>query len=153
MVFRHFGAADARDTALRLRAVTAARGVLLLIGQDAALAEAVGADGVHLPERCADQAPALMRSRADWLITGAAHAGADLAVPGFHARVLSPVFPAGGASGGTALGVEGFRRLVTTAGAPVYALGGIDSDNAERLIGSGACGIAAVGAVAAAFAG
>lgn len=153
VVFRHFGASDARDAALRLRAVTAARGVLLLVGQDAALAEAVGADGVHLPERNADQAPALVGSRPDWLITGAAHVGGDLDAPGFHARILSPVFPAGGASGAApALGVDVFRRLVAAAPLPVYALGGVDARSVQALIGSGACGIAGIGSIAAAFA-
>nr|MBF0666190.1 thiamine phosphate synthase [Brevundimonas sp.] len=47
VVFRAFGAADALDTARRLREATRGRGGLLLIGLDAELAEAVEADGVH----------------------------------------------------------------------------------------------------------
>ena len=43
VVFRGFGAAGARDTALRLREATARRGVRLLVGLDADLAEAAGA--------------------------------------------------------------------------------------------------------------
>ncbi|HZV84568.1 MAG TPA: thiamine phosphate synthase [Brevundimonas sp.] len=154
VVFRHFGTADARDTALRLRAVTAARGVLLLIGLDTTLAEAVGADGVHLPERRVDLAPAVARARPDWLITGAAHAGGSLDTPGLDARVLSPVFPAGGASGQTpALGADGFQRHALASPLPVYALGGIDARNAHDLIGSGACGLAGIGAIRSAFEG
>ncbi len=154
VVFRHFGSEDARDAALRLRAVTAARGVLLLIGLDAALADAVGADGLHLPERCADQAPALKAGRPDWLITGALHAAGSPEAPGFDARVLSPVFPAGGASAATEpLGLDGFRRRASASQVPIYALGGVDAANAERLIGSGACGLAGIGAIQAAFSG
>jgi thiamine-phosphate pyrophosphorylase len=48
VVFRHFGRADSRETALRLREATRARDGLLLIGLDTDLAERVGADGVHL---------------------------------------------------------------------------------------------------------
>ena len=152
VVFRHYGRPDARETALRLREVTLARGVRLLIGLDADLAEAVGADGVHLPERALDQALRLSEAHPDWLITGAAHAGSALDTPGLHARVLSPVFPAGGASSATpALGLAGFGALTASASRPVYALGGIDAKNARGLIGSGACGLAGVAAIQAAF--
>lgn len=152
VVFRHFGQPDARETALRLREITAERGVRLLIGLDADLAEAVGADGLHLPGRALGQAQSLLKTHPDWLITGAAHAGSALDAPGPHARVLSPVFEAGGASSSTpSLGLKAFSALAATAVCPVYALGGIDAKNARSLIGSGACGIAGVSAIQAAF--
>lgn len=155
VVYRHFGAAGARRTAQRLREVTASRGVRLLIGLDAGLAEAVGADGVHLPETALDRAAALAETHPHWLITGAAH-GAEALVPspGLHASVLSPVFPAGGASARRpALGPARFRALVLQAARPVYALGGITAENAREMLGSGACGLAGVGSIRAAFAG
>ena len=152
VVFRSFGRADAHETALRLREATRGRGGLLLIGLDAALAEAVGADGVHLPERALDQATALAAARPDWRITGAAHSRAALDAPGLDALVVSPVFPTRGPSAGRAhLGVVGFSELVRAAPCPVYALGGIGSGNARTLIGSGACGLAGVSAIQAAF--
>jgi|SRR6478672_2278648 len=152
VVFRHFGLPDARATALRLREVTAKRGVRLLIGLDADLAESVGADGLHLPERALDQARALSETHPDWLITGAAHAGSALDAPFLHARILSPVFPAGGPSSATPpLGLAAFQTLAASAACPVYALGGIDAKNALSLVGSGACGIAGVAAIRSAF--
>ncbi|HWQ86405.1 thiamine phosphate synthase [Brevundimonas sp.] len=152
VVFRHFGQADARKIALRLREITATRGVLLLIGLDADLAGAVGADGLHLPERALDQARSLSEARPDWLITGAAHAGSALDTAHLHARILSPLFVAGGASSATPpLGLTEFRALAASAACPVYALGGIDAENAQGLIGSGACGLAGVSAIQAAF--
>lgn len=152
VVFRHFGRADALETAQRLREVTLDRGVRLLIGRDAALAEAVGADGVHLPERALDQAEALISARPDWIITGAAHTRPALETPGLDALVVSPVFPAGGASADRpALGLQTFADWVAAAPCPIYALGGIDSGNAQGLIGSGACGIAGVSAIRSAF--
>ena len=152
VVFRHFGRAGARETALRLRQATQGRDGLLLIGLDAELAEAVGADGVHLPERALDQAAALAAARPDWLVTGAAHGPAALRTAGLDALVLSPVFAAGGASSGEApLGLEIFTAWARVAPCPVYALGGIDHGNARSLIGSGACGIAGVSAIQAAF--
>lgn len=152
VVFRHFGRPDAMETAMRLREATQKRSGLLLIAQDAELAERVGADGVHLPERVLDQAGALASARPDWRITGAAHVLAALASPGLDALVVSPVFQAGGSSTQkAALGLSSFRKWVKVAPVPVYALGGIDSANARALIGSGACGLAGVSALMAAF--
>jgi thiamine-phosphate pyrophosphorylase len=152
VVFRHFGRTDAFETAQRLRDSTLERGGRLLIGLDAALAEAVGADGVHLPERALDQAAALATARPDWIITGAAHSRARLKTPGLDALVVSPVFPAGGASADRpALGLQTLGDWVEAAPCPVYALGGIDSRNVRSLVGSGACGIAGVSAFQTAF--
>ena len=153
VVFRHFGAADASATARRLREVTAAAGVRLLIGLDIGLAAEVRADGVHLPERAVGQAEALMAAHPGWLVTGAVHGSESIArARALHAMVLSPVFPAGGVSTARpALGPAGFRALASSAGRPVYALGGITERNASALIGSGACGLAGVEAIQAAF--
>lgn len=153
VVYRHFGAPDARDTALRLRDVIRRRDGLLLIGLDAELAETVGADGVHLPERALDQAVRLTAAHPDWRITGSVHTREALArAVGLDAAVVSPVFPAGGASSNTAaLGIEAFRALMATAPCPVYALGGVNARHAHGLISSGACGLAGVSAIQAAF--
>lgn len=152
VVFRHFGRTDARETALRLREAMQLRHGLLLIGLDTELAEAVGADGVHLPERALDQAAGIRAGRPDWRITGAAHTRAMLARPELDALIVSPVFPAGGRSADRpALGLSAFRTWAGDAPCPVYALGGINSRNVRSLIGSGACGIAGVSATQAAF--
>lgn len=153
VVFRHFGATDALEIGQRLRAVTRQAGLRLLVGLDAELAERIEADGVHLPERALSAAYALSGRRPDWLLTGAAHSAKTMkAARDLDALILSPVFPAGGASAGkTALGVEGFQAMAADAPCPVYALGGISAANAGALIGSGACGIAGVDAVQTAF--
>ena len=152
VVYRAFGAAEALETAERLRAVTRDRGMVLLIGLDAGLADRVGADGLHLPERALSAAYALSGRRPDWILTGAVHsAEAALACRDLDAVVLSPIFPAGGASSAKpALGME---ALVMAAGGRtrVIALGGITTGNAGRLQGSGACGLAAIGGLAEAF--
>lgn len=153
VVYRGFSAPDAAETAARLRDATRSAGVLLLIGLDADLARAVEADGVHLPERALADARLLHAAHSDWLITGAAHSAEGLAGgPPLHASVLSPVFPAGGASADRpALGLARVTDLAEATARPVYALGGIDARNVEGLIGSGMCGIAGVGAIQAAF--
>lgn len=153
VVFRHFGRADALEIGLRLRAATREAGVRLLVGLDADLAERIGADGVHLPERALSAAYALSGRRPDWLLTGAAHSlEAATTARDLDALVLSPVFPAGGASAGKpALGIEGFKALAALAPCPAYALGGISAANAADLLESGAYGIAGVDAVQTAF--
>ncbi|MNS84171.1 Thiamine-phosphate synthase [compost metagenome] len=153
VVFRHFGATDALETGLRLRTATKAAGVRLLVGLDADLAERIEADGVHLPERVLSAAYALSGRRPDWLLTGAAHSPEAIrSARDLDALVLSPVFPAGGASAAKrTLGVEGFKALAALAPCPVYALGGISAANVAALIRSGACGIAGVDAVQTAF--
>jgi thiamine-phosphate pyrophosphorylase len=152
VVFRHFGRSDARETAMRLREATAGRDGLLLIGLDAELAARVGADGVHLPERALDRAVSLAKARPDWRLTGAAHSAAALGTPGLDALVVSPVFPAGGASAESAtLGLAMLRAWAKATPTPVYALGGIDTGNVRALIGSGVCGLAGVSGIQAAF--
>lgn len=153
VVFRHFGAADALEIGLRLRATTREAGVRLLVGLDADLAERIGADGVHLPERALSAAYALSGRRPEWLLTGAAHSlEAAKTARDLDALVLSPVFPAGGVSAKkTALGIDGFKALAAPAPCPAYALGGISAANAADLLESGAYGIAGVDAVQTAF--
>lgn len=141
-----------------LRRITHEAGVRLLIGLDAELAEAVEADGVHLPEHALDQAPRLRRRHPDWLITGAVHQGETLVAlktlesHSLDACVLSPVFKAGGASAAKPdLGLDQFSALCALAPCPVYGLGGITAKRAPLMLQTGACGIAGVDALVAAF--
>lgn len=154
VIYRSFGAADAFATAAALRRVCAEAGLRLLIGQDADLAQACGADGVHLPERDLARAPGLRLARPDWLFTGAAHSAEALSTAadaGLDAALVSPVFESSSRSAGAPLGVDALARLVQGARLPVYALGGVTGETAARLVGSGAAGIAAVDGVVASF--
>jgi len=153
VVYRAFGASDALQTAERLRAVTRGRGMALLIGRDADLADRVEADGLHLPERSLSAAYALSGRRPDWILTGAVHSvEAARTARDLDAVVLSPIFAAGGSSAGKpALGRD--RLAEASLGRTrVIALGGVTASNAGDLQGSGACGLAAIGGLAEAFA-
>jgi thiamine-phosphate pyrophosphorylase len=151
IVFRAFGSADAVEQGRRLRAIADARGLLLLAGAHPGLAEGIGADGLHMPERLAGEVPRLRAEHGRYLITVAAHdtiavraaqrAGAD-------AVVVSPVFPSNSPSAGEPLGVEGLKALVEATTLPVYALGGVRARTVTQLVGSGITGIAAVEALA-----
>ena len=105
------------------------------------------ADGVHLAERDLGRAQDLTRRWPAWLLTGACH-GKPSETDGLDALVMSPVFPAGGASAiKPPLGVEAFTACVGKSPLPVYALGGITAANVGQLAASGACGIAGVAAI------
>jgi len=151
VVFRAFDGFDAVATGRRLHAVARRRGLLLLAGADPALAGAVGAGGVHLPERLAHRAGALRRAHPGWVVTAAAHNGRAIvraARFGAHAVLVSPVFESLSPSAGRPLTALKFAALARLAKLPVYALGGVDEKTAPRLLGSGAVGVAAVGAIA-----
>ena len=151
VVFRAFGAADAIDRGLRLRAIADQRGLILLAGADEALAEAIGADGVHLPERTRNLTPTLRAGRPGWLITVAAHdhdAVIAASALGADALVVSPIFRSSSPSAGAPLGVEGLRKMVAATATPIYALGGIRAGTVEGLKNTGIVGLAAVEALA-----
>jgi thiamine-phosphate pyrophosphorylase len=147
VVYRAFGAQDARAVADRLRRIAREQGLRLLIGADAALAADAGADGVHLPERLMRLAPRLARAHPGWLISAAAHDAAAIRRGGrlgLDALVVSAVFPSRSPSAGRAMGPMRLARLVRGSPVPVIALGGVTNKNAPRLLGTGAAGIAAV---------
>ncbi len=146
IVYRHFGAADAEAQARRLEAIARARGLKLLIGQDAALAARIGADGVHLPERLARLAPALKRAHPGWIVTSAAHSLAAAKASLADAVVLSVALPSQSPSAASvrALGPIRLAARVRAAGRPAYALGGINNKTARRLLDAGLVGLAAV---------
>jgi thiamine-phosphate pyrophosphorylase len=151
VIYRAFGAADAVTTGRALAAVARTRGLILLVGADAVLAAAVGAHGLHLPERQVTRAPRLRARHPGWLLTGAAHDRAALARAGragLDAVLLSAVFPSRSPSAGPPLGPVRFARLAHDSGRPVIALGGVNGRTAPRLLDTGAAGLAAVEAPA-----
>lgn len=152
VVYRGFGRDQALDEARRLRDVTREQGLTLLIGRDAELADRVEADGLHLPEAALSAAYALSGRRPDWILTGAVHSvDAALAARDLDAVILSPIFPAGGASARRpALGVEAIR-VACGGPTPVLALGGITAARIAELAGTGCAGVAAIDGVVAAF--
>lgn len=151
IVFRAFAAENAVEQGRRLRAIADAQGLLLLAGAHPGLAEGIGADGLHMPERLVGEIPKLRAEHARYLITVAAHdlkaiqaaerAGAD-------AVIVSPVFTSNSPSAGEPLGVGSLKALVAATALPVYALGGVRADTVSQLADSGIVGIAAVEALA-----
>jgi thiamine-phosphate pyrophosphorylase len=147
VVYRAFGAANALEQARQLRRVTARGGIKLLIGADWRLAAAVGADGVHLPQKLMGAAIGLRRRRPRWLISAAAHDMAAITAGGrlgLDALLVSPVFLSRSPSAGRPLGAVRFAAMALTARSPVIALGGVNNANARRVGLSRAAGLAGI---------
>jgi thiamine-phosphate pyrophosphorylase len=152
VVYRGFGRSEGLEEAKRLRTITRLRGMTLLIGLDVDLADAVQADGLHLPERSVSAAYPLSGRRPDWILTGAVHSvEAALAARDLDAVLLSPIYPAGGASAvKPALGLDAMRAA-SRGRTPVMALGGVTTSNVGALTDTGCAGVAAIGGIADAF--
>ena len=147
VILRHYRAPERAALARSLAAIARRRGLVLLVGEDPALARRVGAHGVHLPERAIGRAGAV-RWHKDWMITAAAHSPAALraaAAAGADAALLSPLFPTVSHPGVRPHGLHRFAALANASPLPVYALGGIGRDHARLLQSSGAVGIAGIG--------
>ena len=150
IVYRGFGRPGAVGEALALSRLARRRGLLLLIGQDAALAARVGAHGVHLPERDIRRLPRLRAQWPRWILTAAAHSPAAIARgsrAAADAVFLSAIFPSRSPSAGRPLGVIRLAAIVRRARLPVLALGGVGPKTAPRLKGTGVAGFAAVEAL------
>ncbi len=111
----------------------------------------LGVCGIHVPQAALSAPARIMGSRGrfppSWILTASVHSRAAMVTAsraGFHAALLSPVFPTTSHPGQGALGPLRFALLARNAPLPVYALGGIHAGNARRLAHSGAVGIAAI---------
>lgn len=140
-----------RDAQARvLRALCGRHGVPLIVNDDAALARAVGADGVHLGEHDADLTEVRRDLGAEAILGAscyddlaragrAAAAGASyLAFGAFHPTPTKP---------GARRADPAILREARRFGLPVVAIGGIKPDNAAPLISAGADLIAVVSGI------
>lgn len=107
----------------------------ILVNSRMDIALATGADGVHLPARAPIEVlPGLIIARSCHTLQEVAAAQADFVTFG-------PVFESPGKS--TSVGLEQLRRACGM-GKTVYALGGVNWDNAAACREAGAAGIAGI---------
>lgn len=143
VILRDYEAPDRTALALRLKALCTTRGVLFLVGADLALAQAIGADGVHFPSW------ANIRPAPGMIAAAACHSARELekaAAAGAQLALLSPVFATQSHPGEQTLGAARFKSIARASPLPVLALGGVDETNAGHLAGRNVAGLAAISA-------
>jgi len=152
VVLRHYDAPNREELARQLLRICCRKGLYLLVGADARLAAATGAHGLHLPEHmvlCGRRTWKAWR-RPDWIVTAAAHGPTTArraAAAGADAVLVSPVFPTASHPAAAAIGPVRLARWVRFSPCPVYALGGIDGDRAQRVADTGVMGFAGISAL------
>lgn len=137
--------------ALTLRRLTQLHDALLIVNDHADIAIAVDADGVHLGQD--DLPPAVVRELPGFrgrLIGRSTHSLAQArAAMDEDADYIAvgPVYPTPTKAGRPAVGTGLVKEVAAIADRPFVAVGGIDHDNAPRVVEAGARAIAVVRAV------
>lgn len=135
VIYRHFGEEDRLSKAHVLVTAARKRQVIVLVSADPELAEATHADGVHWPE---DRLPDRLTRRRHWIVSASAHSSramSQAAQKGADLVFVSKVFESRSRSKSNALGLFRFAATCARAQLPVFALGGINSSNIERVLG------------------
>lgn len=150
LILRHYNTPNRQTLAKDLAPLCQRWGIKLLIANDARLARAVQADGLHLSENALHRGPQLWRQicAPHWLITAAAHSPAALlraARTGAHAALLAPVFPTASHPERPHIGLHRLAQWSQISPLPVYALGGIGHATVRRLKNCKIAGIAGIG--------
>jgi hydroxymethylpyrimidine kinase / phosphomethylpyrimidine kinase / thiamine-phosphate diphosphorylase len=147
---KHATATERLTMALRLVVLCHQAGALLIINDDAELARACAADGVHLGQQ--DGAVAAARAllgpgkligvstRTVAEAQGAAAAGADYIG-------LGSLYPTTTKGDAIVVGLERLRAVRAAVALPIVAIGGIDRDNAGAVLAAGADSVAVISAV------
>ena len=135
VIIRHFGQADAIETAHLIVSDCKKARRLVLIAADPALARATGASGVHWPFRLRHR---IRRSRNGeaMIQTLSVHSTAELRMARHcpvDACLYSTVFRSDSPSAGSPMGLMRFAIAARQSPKPLYALGGITHDNAESI--------------------
>src|SRR5438477_2092666 len=140
--------AAAREVVEITKAIMARVRVPVIVNDRADIALAAGAAGVHVGE--ADLPVAAIRRFAPPGFIIGASLGSDSELPNAKDADYVGVGPVYGSESkddaGSAIGVEGFKRLAALVGHPAIAVGGITLDRALQITIAGAAGVAVINA-------
>ncbi len=143
---KDLGGRELYSLARQARELTEQYGALLLINERLDIAVAVGADGVHLPEKglppgvVKDLFPHLLVGYSAHSLEGVLYAqkeGADFVT-------LSPIFRTESHPEAEPLGLEELKRVSAKVNVPIYALGGVTQERIELCLKNGAYGVAGI---------
>lgn len=137
IIVRHHASSIAERRAIAAEVL--ARGAVLGLSRDAALAADLGAAMVHNPQGEGGPLPFSLSVHDEAQAREATHRRPALVF-------VSPVFATRSHPGAPALGEERAWALAVQSGAPAYALGGVNAVTGERLISQGWAGWAGIDA-------
>ena len=147
VIFRHYGSANRRAMAKKLRRLCRLRRLVLLIAGDLNLARQLGC-GAHLPEGLAAKMPAEPRAfKKGGILTVASHGPRAIARAkylGADGVILSPVFETRSHPQALPLGPLRFHLWIRRGTIPAYPLGGINQASCRRLGSLGISGYAGI---------
>lgn len=133
--------------ALEVREMTKDYGALLFINDRVDIALAVGADGVHLPEK--GFPPSVVKRMAPGLLVGYSAHSLEEALyaqrEGTDFITLSPIFKTQSHPEREPIGLTVLKEVSQRLSIPVYALGGITWEKIKLCYKNGAYGIAGIG--------
>lgn len=128
-------------------------GVPFIINDSVKIAEAVGADGVHVGQSDMEAGSARAELGRDKIL-GVSAQSVEQAVlaekRGADYLGVGAVFPTGTKADADAVSLDTLRDICSAVSIPVVAIGGISLENAARLRGTGIRGISVVSAIFAA---
>jgi thiamine-phosphate pyrophosphorylase len=133
-----------------LRPIAKKHGALLMLHGEAALAQAAGADGVHLP---AGSDPVAVRAMLgpDKLIGVSIHTvtEAEAIAPGSaDYAIAGPAYETASKPGyGPEIGRKGLGDIARAAKVPLIAIGGLNATRAAEVLAAGVVGIAVMGSI------
>lgn len=114
------------------------------------IARAAHADGLHLPEGEIPVSAVRMTLGFHTPVGASVHSverAQEAAMEGANYLLYGPVFPTSSHPGTPSVGLEGLKQVVQSVNIPVFAVGGIDSENAGSCLQAGAAGVAVISAV------
>ena len=148
---KDLSAAELYPLAQELRSLTHRYKSLLLINDRIDLAQAIGADGVHLGGHSLPVKSARNILGSNYLIGASTHSVAEVESAqnqGADFVTYGPVyFTPSKQAYGKPVGIESLQSICARSNIPVYALGGIKANNTKTMLQAGAHGVAMISAL------
>lgn len=143
-------AAELYDLVTRLLPLCRRAGAGLLVNDRVDVALAAGADGVHLARKSLPVAVVRRLLPPGMLLGASVHSLEEAlaaAADGADYLTFGSVFPTRSHPGQPAAGLSALAAVVAAVDVPVLAIGGIAPDNVERVLGTGAAGVAVISSI------
>ena len=147
---KHMDRGSILAQALELRELCGRYGVPQILNDDAELAQAAGADGVHVGQSDMEAGDVRAKLGPDKIIGVSAQTVAQALQAEAHGADylgVGAVFPTGSKADAKEVEWDVLRDICQAVSIPVVAIGGITQENVTELAGTGICGVAVISAI------